>query len=311
MIAESFYCSNCGQYSHKSRFCPEPVMSIGLICINYNCLFEQKIENINIREILETSYIDAEHINKINFFQDTIEFLMIQRKHSLGFIEFMRGRYEIEDIDGIIHLFKQMIPEEIEKLRSMEYEELWLDFWCNIRELDDEYYKTKIKYDSIKEGGLNMMNLDFYLDNVEQTWTFSEWGFPKGRRNKHELDYDCAIREFQEEIGLNEDQLIIFDKEHYIDENFIGTNGIRYRHRYFIGMLKREITAEDITTQIGEIGNMSMLKYQRSMDLIRPHHSDRKNIITKIYLYLLNTLCSYYNIPDEYFQNSLTDIAGK
>ena len=150
MIAESFYCSNCGQYSHKSRFCPEPVMSIGLICINYNCLFEQKIENINIREILETSYIDAEHINKINFFQDTIEFLMIQRKHSLGYIEFMRGRYEIEDIDGIIHLFKQMIPEEIEKLRSMEYEELWLDFWCHIRELDEEYYKTKIKYDSRK-----------------------------------------------------------------------------------------------------------------------------------------------------------------
>ena len=36
-----------------------------------------------------------------------------------------------------------------------------------------------------------------------ERWEEPEWGFPKGRRNYQEKDYDCAMREFTEETGLS------------------------------------------------------------------------------------------------------------
>ena len=34
-----------------------------------------------------------------------------------------------------------------------------------------------------------------------------EWGFPKGRRNTFEKDYDCAVREFCEESGFDKNKI--------------------------------------------------------------------------------------------------------
>jgi len=38
------------------------------------------------------------------------------------------------------------------------------------------------------------------------------WGFPKGKRKKHEPLFECALRECEEETGLKENQLNIIDK---------------------------------------------------------------------------------------------------
>jgi mRNA-decapping enzyme subunit 2 len=36
-----------------------------------------------------------------------------------------------------------------------------------------------------------------------QSWNGSSWGFPKGKINEGESTLDCAVREVQEEVGLN------------------------------------------------------------------------------------------------------------
>ena len=41
-----------------------------------------------------------------------IKYLMIQRKDTLGFVEFMRGKYNLENIDYIYKIFKIMTKEE-------------------------------------------------------------------------------------------------------------------------------------------------------------------------------------------------------
>ena len=41
------------------------------------------------------------------------KFLMIRRKKTLGYIEFIRGRYDTENVESYTTLFEQMVISEI------------------------------------------------------------------------------------------------------------------------------------------------------------------------------------------------------
>ena len=68
---EQQYCNNCGKIGHLYNQCKTPITSSGLI-----------------------SY----RINPNN----KIEILMIRRRHTLGFIDFMRGKYTIQDKPAVV-----------------------------------------------------------------------------------------------------------------------------------------------------------------------------------------------------------------
>ena len=64
---------------------------------------------IDINNILYNQYIDIydynykyiNNVNNIDKYYDDIKLLMIRRKHSLTYIEFIRGRYNCNDPDNI------------------------------------------------------------------------------------------------------------------------------------------------------------------------------------------------------------------
>ncbi len=47
------------------------------------------------------------------------------------------------------------------------------------------------------------------LPLINITYTDTEWGIPKGRRNNKESDLEVALREFEEETNVN-DKIIVF-----------------------------------------------------------------------------------------------------
>jgi ADP-ribose pyrophosphatase YjhB (NUDIX family) len=55
----------------------------------------------------------------------------------------------------------------------------------------------------------DLINLNQLIDesNKYDVWSEPEWGFPKGRRNYQEKDYECAVREFCEETGYKQSVL--------------------------------------------------------------------------------------------------------
>jgi hypothetical protein len=65
--------------------------------------------------------------NTINDFQ----FLMIRRKDTLGFMDFMRGKYSIYNKEYIINLLKEMTIEEKERLITNSFDTIWNDLWSN------------------------------------------------------------------------------------------------------------------------------------------------------------------------------------
>jgi len=298
---KNLFCNNCGKNNHEFRECRDPVTSYGIILIDFNNeIYNYKqnlVEYISTREKFELNNYGIRinsffEIEKFSKYSDSIKFLMIQRKHTLGYIEFIRGRYKIDNIDGIVYLFQQMTPHEIRNISLYDFDKLWFDFWGkhNFSNMKHEYEKAKEKFEIIKNEQ-DELNLSFYINNVVPLWNQAEWGFPKGRRNKQESSLICAKREFQEETDFKEEDYTVFENITPIIEDFIGTNGVKYRHVYYLAInnsnRKIEIN-DDNQHQIREIGDIQFFNYNDSINLIRPYHIAKKKVINIIYMFILD-----------------------
>jgi 8-oxo-dGTP pyrophosphatase MutT (NUDIX family) len=323
-IKGKLYCSNCGKIGHVYKNCTEPIISFGVI--NFLILTDDtnvvnRIENeLSINDGLDNDGLDNDGLNNDNKYDITtnsigikidddldiktfstyvnnIKFLMIRRKHSLGYVEFIRGRYNVENVDGIIFLFRQMTSKEITRIGANNFDYLWNNLWHSNKyknNYQNEYNISKNKFNKLKyTENEESLNLKFYIENITPTWENAEWGFPKGRRNSQESDIMCAIREFQEESGFKDGEYVVLDKICPIHENLIGTNGIHYKHIYYPTISVTDRTPFiniDNRLQSDEIGDIGWFTYEESINLIRPHHIDRKKLLSQLYTYIINVI---------------------
>lgn len=301
----TIYCSNCGKLGHLFKICKDPVTSHGIVLVKIND-GEYEITNKLIKDYDNYNYIQIrnEGINYNNsldlktfcYFKDRIKFMLIRRKHTLGFLEFIRGRYNIENVDGIIFLFKQMTNNEILSIGTNSFDELWKSVWKNNKSKllhTMEYNNSKEKFNKLKIFNENYLNLDFYVEHVKPNYSHPEWGFPKGRRNIYETDLECAKREFEEETGFNFNEYVLLDKIKPIDEKFIGTNGVSYKHKYYFAVTntnRKPVIDSNNPLQYDEIGDIGWFTYDEAIRLIRPHHTERKKLLTEIYMHIINNV---------------------
>ena len=217
---------------------------------------------------------------------------MIRRKKTLGYLEFMRGRYELNDLLHITHLFEQMTTDEIDDIINNEFDYLWKDLWktnCDNKFYKTEYDISKIKFNEFKTNDM-MINLCEKLDLKYKT---PEWGFPKGRRNYLEKNTECAIREFKEETGLSNDDFILLDNISPLSEIFHGTNDILYKHIYYIAICKvntNVLVDENNLIQCEEIGDIGWFNYDKCSNLIRYYHNERQKVLNEVFLFILNLI---------------------
>lgn len=256
---KEYYCANCGKHGHIYKNCVLPVMSYGVILYRNNA--EKKRE-----------------------------YLMIRRKHTLGYVEFLRGKYSIDNVNYIIKLLSIMTLEERKHILTRDFDDLWQTLWIHKtkKQYFNEYENSKSKFYKIKLGyEHNDMYLDFdeYIKMVHVHYEEAEWGFPKGRRNLYESDMDCAQREFEEETGLKINQYKLVSGKSF-NECFFGSNNIRYKHVYYLGELLDEhhVLSIDETNynQYSEIGHLKWASLEECLNMIRPYNIEKKNLISEI-----------------------------
>ena len=240
------YCNNCGKKGHVFRACKEPIISCGLILIN-----SQKLP-----------------------IQSPLEVLMIRRKDSMAFTEFLRGKYFVDDTDYIRILLSNMTHDEHKKLMSHTFQELWTIHWGDDNNHSKEFESSIQKFNQLDFGSL-LKDLEGFEE--------SEWGFPKGRRAHRESDLDCAIREFSEETNIPRSAYTICSNL-ILKEQFRGTNGTEYFHIYFLALLNREIELNQSLTvmQEREISAISWKTLQECRELTRPHYSQRNEMLNSL-----------------------------
>ena len=281
------YCINCGKSGHLNKNCIEPITSCGIICINIKNLsinqFEKYLYNKFI-DIQDFNYKNLNFLNKVYKYKDDIKFLLIQRKHSLSYIEFIRGRYNENDINNLKYLFSLMSKNEVENIKSNEFQILWDNLWkktARNKNFIKELNSSKIKFNYCKKNNL------FY--NLNTTYETPEWGFPKGRRNKFEKNYNCAIREFEEETNYKNYKL--YNRINYIDEVFKGTNNINYKHIYYIAGSDSSDTIDiEYINNTYEIGNIGWYTYDETIILLRKYDSTKIDIVNQIYFFIISIM---------------------
>lgn len=308
-------CCNCNKGYHEYKECKDPITSWGIILINLvnlnnldyiNCDINHE-ENINLRSkiynIFPENYKDLENLSE---FMNNITFLLIQRKHSIGYMDFIRGKYKLDNIDQINSLFQHMNKDEIAKISTNNFDDLWNEMWNNdttkLNNIKKEFIYAKTQFEKIKNGNGSDLNLDFFINNISPLYKFNEWGFPKGRKDKNENTLECALREFHEETGIDTNKIKIIENIQPIEENLIGTNGIPYRHIYYIA----EYNSNEIPKILNnnEIGNIGFFNYNESLDLIREYHTEKKNIIQILFMYYLELLLSNIKLHIQKHKNS-------
>lgn len=292
---KKIYCSNCGKYGHNFNKCNEPISSFGVIAIKVNDeLFKNISKNRNMTDV-NISKINSINNNiflKTHKYKNDIEFLMICRRKSLGYLEFVRGRYSLNDFPHIMSLFEQMTEEEIKYIGDNDFDTLWGELWVHKNTnkfFTLEYEKSKTKFTLLKEKKEN--NLEYLVKNTVRRFDNPEWGFPKGRRNFLEKDLNCAVREFKEESGLENEDFILVPGIKPLEEIFNGTNNILYRHIYFIAFCRKDIKV-DISKpdQLEEIGNIGWFNHNQCMSLFRKFHKKRKYLLNELYMFICNIL---------------------
>ena len=250
-------CNNCGKQGHLFHQCKLPITSYGII------LFRK--------------------------IKDEIQYLMIRRKDSFGYIDFMRGKYSPYNIFQLQKIIDEMSILEKTRILSDPFDQLWIQMWgetTNVQYKNEELSSSK-KMDLIRNGVIindENVTLKSIVENSKTEWNETEWEFPKGRRNNKEKDLECALREFEEETGISKNKINVVENILPFEEIFIGTNHKSYKHKYFLAYMEEE--NEEITDlehyQITEVSKIEWKTIDKCLESIRPYNLEKKKLITNI-----------------------------
>lgn len=286
-------CSNCGNQGHHYKYCTEPITSYGILAFR---IADKKFHQPHTLASGSSKYIPPQ-----------LEYLLVQRRDSIGFIELLRAKYKLSDISYIQEQIEGITPLERDALLNKSFDELWTSLWggssiSDNKQYRQEYEVAKQKFETFISGYTyngKEITLQSMIDQTPTHYTTPEWGFPKGRRNVSETNFKCAIREFTEETGLHASDICILDNIEPITELFYGNNNIHYKHIYYIAYIPNHVHVELQTSNeimMREIGNIGWFSFESALQTIRPTNPEKRQVLEKV-ANLLHTLCPLFIGP--------------
>lgn len=206
-----------------------------------------------------------------------VSLLMVRRKDSMSYTEFLRGKYNSLDTPYIKKLLSNMTIDEQSRIATEEFDSLWTRLWGVGKDCHSiEYEISREKYNSLPRKKL--------VEQTPSTYDEPEWGIPKGRRMKGETDLQCGIREFHEETNIPESAYTVTPI--CLTETFAGTNNTQYKHIYYVAKLTSSAQinlAQKFTAmQQKEISAVEWKTIAECKKLIRPHYVERKRLIEEM-----------------------------
>lgn len=277
------FCANCGGMGHIYKNCNHPVTSYGVIC--YRMRLDEQSQCIYP------------------------EYLMVQRKDSLSYVEFIRGKYDLDRRTYIMQLFENMTETERHSILTVPFEELWKSLWQigDFNVYEREYSEAKTKFELLRKGYILrtdnqdiFFNTKYIIEHTKSLLNEPEWGFPKGRRNINENDFACAIREFVEETCMRLKFLKICREQKPFEEVFSGSNKVRYKHVYYLAactcsndrIVFHRFTDGRISPK--EIRDVKWFRYSEAQNKIRDQNIERKELFKRVNQIVLKNLCVQY-----------------
>jgi len=247
-------CNNCGKHGHMFHQCKLPITSYGIVLFRHS--------------------------------EYGLQYLMIRRKDSFGYIDFIRGKYSPYNIEQLQKSIDEMSVLEKTAILNETFDKLWKKLWgenSGTQYRSEEQASNK-KFELIKNGVIiddKLITLSDLITNSKTNWNETEWEFPKGRRNFQEKDLDCAIREFEEETGFSQRDIIIIDNLLPFEEMYIGSNHKCYKHKYFLAYMNNDKDSLQ-NFQKTEVSKLEWKNIDECLNSIRPYNLEKKTLISNI-----------------------------
>lgn len=132
-LSTGLYCINCGKHNHSLLACSDPNNSYGLLCFYKG---ESQPSNTS---------------------RDT-KLLMIRRKHTIPYIDFLRGKYDVNNIKYLVDLFTKMTYTEVSNIATQcNFSNLRNNLGLNnngSRQFKVEYETSELKFNYILNLGI-------------------------------------------------------------------------------------------------------------------------------------------------------------
>jgi 8-oxo-dGTP pyrophosphatase MutT (NUDIX family) len=215
-----------------------------------------------------------------------VEFLLIQRRDSIGYVEMMRGKYKATDTKYILTQLQGMTQQERERLLTEPFESLWDALWGapihNGHAYRHEKEQAKTKLEALRP------QLPALLAACGPAWDTPEWGFPKGRRD-NETEYACAMRELWEETNLRESAILPLRNIDPLVERFCGSNQVHYEHKYYLAFappaaaaaVSYERALEENEHIRREVGGITWAPLEKALSLFRPDQGPKRDVLLR------------------------------
>ncbi len=256
------FCYNCHTFTHLSRECTESVDSYGVICY---------------------------HTDQTG----DIRYLIVERRFSFAYVDFIRGKYDIFDYVYLQKLFNRMTLLERCLILNSSFHRLWEKLWINNskyrKSLSKLFYYSSAKFYILRNGFVEAnTNRRFktllFIDNCSVNYKSSEWYFPKGRRKVGETGEKAAIREFTEETNVLQENIEML-KIDPLEEKHISIDDRTYLSIFYIAKYipddTRVFTFGRNEQQDNEIGCVEWVNKSEFLNRLRPYENGKRSFFEK------------------------------
>ena len=194
------------------------------------------------RIILDTPFLCKSTISYglIVYAKNTKKWAIVQRRHSIEFMVFIRGIYRITHLPFLLSCIMEDESKSIQKCL------------CGGPELFRKLYLTELhlpqeglEYALIRMAESRNIVLNL-LTNLNLENNVLDWNWPKGRMSystdpfSRESAFDCAVREFSEEVEITLPSHI-FISDTYVTETVSTITGRNIEARYWIYIISDEV----------------------------------------------------------------------
>jgi 8-oxo-dGTP pyrophosphatase MutT (NUDIX family) len=245
-----------------------------------------------------------------------VEMLLIKKRYTYQFFEFVFGRYKKNDAKHLMYLFNHMTYSEKVCILNMKFAEMWYRVWLTnpektyfygYKQIKDGkissdtkkktkkvpwkgigcYFKKKNKFESsfMKDSGKRLLNL---IDNSGNSET--PWDIPKGHKFLNEKDMNAAKREFEEETGVDPKNYTVM---WHVPPMVIAyqNQGTTYKHYYYLATSENTWNSKVSFKKYNQVLEVECIKWviKRDVQFLRLNKDHHKRmmvlfaILTKLF----------------------------
>jgi 8-oxo-dGTP pyrophosphatase MutT (NUDIX family) len=182
--------------------------------------------------------------------------VVTRKRDSIEYASYLKGNMRTT-------VFDRMTTDELDRLRTKDYRSLWIDLWRD--------HARILPHVPTLERMFNRLRKEIPPNDRATGCSEPEWDFPGGRpKSRTEAPRDCALREFCEEVGLQDPDAIEFDESRVpIAVNYEGSDGRLYQSVYHWAIAKRPF---DLVPNPREVSVAVWLPFDESIDRLRSYN---------------------------------------